>query len=375
MQLQSLRSAIYKALSSVLTGVDQSVKQRFQPAKSHLIGGMLADIARSKSELIAENAFLRQQLIVLQRQTKRPVLKPGDRTLLVFLASRFRWWREALMIVKPDTLLSWHRRGFRLFWRHKSKVRTPQPRVPEHVIALIHTMALDNRLWGSKRIRDELRKLGYRLTRRTVVKYMRQVRPAPPPRKPSQTWGSFLKNHASDIWACDFLQTYDIWFRTFFVFFIIELGSRRVVHFAVTSHPTDAWVAQQIREATPFDARPRFLIRDNDRKYGAEFERAASGIEILRTPIRATKANAVCERFVGSVRRQCLDHLIVLNERHLHRVIKEYVAYFNTARPHQGILGQLPIPSMNSSSEPAMSGQVTSFPILGGLHHDYRRTA
>jgi putative transposase len=168
---------------------------------------------------------------------------------------------------------------------------------------------------------------------------MRQVRPAPPPRKPSQTWDSFLKNHASDIWACDFLQTYDLWFRTLFVFFMIELGSRRVVHFAVTSHPTDTWIAQQMRDATPFDTRPRFLIRDNDRKYGAEFERAASGVGILRTPIRAPKANAVCERFVGSVRRECLDHLIVLNERHLHRVIKECVAYFNTTRPHQGISG------------------------------------
>ncbi len=375
MQLQSLRSAIYQGLIRLLIALELSVKQCFQPSKPHQIAGTLADSTRSKSQLIAENAFLRQQLIVLQRQTKRPVLTPRDRILLVILASRFRLWREALLIVKPDTLLGWHRQGFRLFWRHKSKVRIPQPRVPEHVIALIHTMALDNRLWGSKRIRDELRKLGYGLTRRTVAKYVRQVRPAPPPRKPSQTWGSFLKNHAADIWACDFLQTYDLWFRTLVVFFIIELGSRRVVHFGVTSHPSDVWVAQQLREATPFDTRPRFLIRDNDRKYGTEFQRVASGIDVLRTPIRAPKANAVCERFVGSVRRECLDHLIILNERHLHRVIKEYVAYFNMARPHQGISGQIPIPSTNSSSEPASSGQVTAFPILGGLHHDYRRVA
>jgi len=244
MQLQFLRSAIYQALSSVLTTLEQSVKRCFQPDKPHLIGGMLADIKRSKSELIVENAFLRQQLIVLQRQTKRPVLTPRDRGLLILLASRLPRWREALRIVKPDTLLTWHRQGFRLFWRYKSSARTPQPRVPKDVIALIHAMARDNRLWGSKRIRDELRKLGYHLTKRTIAKYIRQVRPAPPPRMPSQTWGSFLKNHAADIWACDFLQTYDLWFRTLFVFFIIELGSHRVVHFAVTSHPTDAWVAQ-----------------------------------------------------------------------------------------------------------------------------------
>jgi putative transposase len=143
----------------------------------------------------------------------------------------------------------------------------------------------------------------------------------------------------------------------------------------VTSHPTDAWVAQQRREATPFDTHPRFLIRDNDRKYGAEFERAASGIEILRTPIRAPKANAVGERFVGSVRRECLDHPIVLNERHLHRVIKEYVAYFNRARPHQGIAGQIPIPAPRSVSETVSEGEITALPVLGGLHHDYRRAA
>jgi len=375
MRLPSLRSAIRQALSRVLTALEQSVKQCLQPVDSHLVVGTLADITRSKSDLIAENAFLRQQLIVLQRQTKRPALTPRDRGLLVLLASRFRWWREALMIVKPDTLLGWHRQGFRLFWRHKSKAKTPQPRVPENVIALIHTKSLDNRLWGSKRIRDELRKLGYHLTKRTVAKYMRQVRSTPPPRKPSQTWGSFLKNHASEIWACDFLQTYDLWFRTLFVFFIIELGSRRVVHFAVTAHPTDAWVAQQLREATPFDTRPRFLIRDNDRKYAAEFERAASGITILRTPIRAPKANAVCERFLGSVRRECLDHVLVFNDHHLHRVIKEYVAYFNAARPHQGISGQVPNALMRSGSESAASGQITAFPVLGGLHHDYRRAA
>lgn len=236
-------------------------------------------------------------------------------------------------------------------------------------------MALNNRLWGTKRIRDELRKLGYRLTKRTVAKYIRQVRPTHPPRKPNQTWGSFLKNHAHDIWACDLLQTYDVCFRTLFVFFMIELGSRRVVHFAVTRSPSDAWVAQQLREATPFDTRPRFLIRDNDRKYGIEFARAASGIDILRTPICAPRANAVCERFLGSVRRECLDHVIVFNERHLHRVVKEYVDYFNTARPHQGIAGQNPTPSTRSDCQSASDSKIVAFPVLGGLHYDYRRRA
>jgi len=228
---------------------------------------------------------------------------------------------------------------------------------------------------GAKRIRDELRKLSYRLSKRTVAKYIRQVCPTPPPRKPGQTWGSFLKNHAHGIWACDFLQTYDVWFRPLFVFFIIELRSRRVVHCAVTRHPTDTWVAQQLREATPFDTRPRCLIRDNDRKYGTEFERAARGLEILRTPIRAPKANAVCERFVGSVRREGLDYMIILNEFHLHRVIKAYVAYFNRARPHQGIAGAIPIPSTRVVPELNSHSQIVAIPVLGALHHDYRRAA
>jgi putative transposase len=375
MPLQLFRQVFNHLLTRVITAAEQCIKRCLEPAEPNLILGTFTDLPRSKFELIAENAFLRQQLVVLKRQTKRPVLTPSDRGVLVLLASRLRTWRETLLIVKPDTLLGWHRQGFRLFWRHKSKANSRQPRVPQEVISLIHTMALDNRLWGTKRIRDELQKLGYQLTKRTVAKYIRQVRPTHPPRKQSQTWGSFLKNHAHGIWACDFLQTYDLWFRPLFVFFMIELGSRSIVHFAVTRSSSDAWVAQQLREATPFDNQPRFLIRDNDNKYGSEFARVASGIEILRTPIRAPKANAVCERFLGSVRREGLDHRLVFNERQLHRVVNEYVDYFNTARPHQGIGGHIPIlPGLPNSQSPSGS-KIVAFPVLGGLHHDYRRTA
>ena len=172
----------------------------------------MIDVTRSKSELIVENALLRQQLVILQRQTKRPTLTPFDRGMLVLLASRLRIWRHALLIVKPETLLSWHRQGFRLFWRHKSNVKRHPPRISPQVIALIHTIALANRLWGTKRIQDELRKLGFPFAKRTVARYVRQVRPSQPPRKPTQTWGPFLKNHAHEAWACDFLQTYDLWF-------------------------------------------------------------------------------------------------------------------------------------------------------------------
>jgi len=287
-----------------------------KPDTESLVPGTLVDVTRSKRDLIAENAFLRQQLIVLKRQTPRPSLTPEDRGLLVLLASKVRGWKDALVVVKPDTLKRWHRKGFRIYWRRKSKGKPRKPRVAPEAIALIHQMAIENRTWGAKRIRDELRKLDHRVSKRTVRKYVKQARRDVPPRQSGQTWATFLKNHAGEMWACDFVQTYDLFFRSVFVFFIIELESRRVVHFGVTRSPSDAWVAQQWRNATPFEEGPRFLIRDNDQKFGAHFSRVTGEVEVLKTPVRAPKANAVCERFIGSVRRECLDHVIILSERH-----------------------------------------------------------
>ena len=333
------------------------------------------DATRSKRDLIAENAFLRQQLIVFKRQTPRPSLRPKDRGLLVLLASWVRGWQDGLLVVKPDTLKKWHREGFQLYWRRKSKGKPRKPRISPEAIALIQQMAIENRLWGAKRIRDELRKLGHRVNKRTVRKYMKQARRDWPPRQSGQTWATFLKNHASEIWACDFVQTYDVFFRTIFVFFIIELESRRVVHFGVTRSPSDAWVAQQWRNATPFEEGPRFLIRDNDDKFGAAFSHVTGNIDVLKTPERAPKANAFCERFIGSVRRECLDHVIILSERHLRRLVREYVDYFNHARPHQGI-GRIPDPQdVDRIDELQAHQSVIAVPVLGGLHHDYRRAA
>lgn len=197
-----------------------------------------------------------------------------------------------------------------------------------------------------------------------------------PPRAPSQDWNTFLKNHAHDVWACDFPPMSDLFFRTGYVFFIVDLGSRRVVHLGTTRHPADAWTAQQLREATPFGQAPRFLIRDRDRKYGQTFTRVAAGrqIEILNTPYRAPKANAICERFLGSVRRKCLDHMLIVGEKHVYRVIKEYVLFFNQARPHPGIGQNIPARS-RSDQEEERKGKVIAFPILNGLHHDYQRAA
>jgi len=332
------------------------------------------DLTRSKPALIAENALLRQQLIVLNRQVARPRPTPFDRFLLVVLASRTRFWRSALLIVQPETVLRWHRQGVRLVWAARSRTMSRTPRVPAETVALIVEMARDNRLWGAERIRGELLKLGIRVSKGTIQKYMRRGRP---PRRSSQTWATFLRNHAADVWACDFLQVTDLCFRSLFAFVIVEHASRRVVHVGVTRHPTDTWVAQQLREATPFGTGPRFLIRDNDRKYGAQFARVAAGsrIEVLRTPVRTPRANGLCERFIGSVRRECLDHLLILHERHLGQVLREYVAYFNTDRPHQGIGQAIPERVAQGQETPHGPGDVTTTAILGGLHHSYRWAA
>ncbi len=209
--------------------------------------------------------------------------------------------------------------------------------------------------------------LGIEVSKSSIQKYMKGVRERC---SSKQTWATFLRNHAGEIWACDFLQTYDLFFRTVFVFVVIELGSRRIVHFGVTTSPTDQWTAQQLPEATCFGQGPRFLIRDNDNKYGESFERVAVGIEVLTTPYRAPKANAICERFLGSLRRECLDHVVILNERHLHGLVKEYKSYFNCARPHQGIEQCIPCRTEQREGRP-VNARLSSQPVLNGLRHIY----
>lgn len=315
-----------------------------KPLTSSLPLGTLADIGKSKSELIAENALLRQQLIILKRQVKRPACTKTDRILLVLLARAVGAWKQTLFLVQPETLLRWHREAFRLFWRHKSKTLFHKPRVAAETIMLIREMATKNRLWGAERIRGELLKLDIHVCKRTIQKYMSPIRTH---QTGGQKWATFLRNHATDIWACDFLQITDLFFRPLFAFFIIEHKSRKVIYAGVTRSPTDPWVAQQLREATPYGRAPKYLIRDNDSKFGPCFARVAttSAIEILKTPYHAPRANAICERLMRSVRKECLDHLLIFHEKQLQRVLNEYVAYFNLARPHQGIRQQLPEPN------------------------------
>jgi putative transposase len=348
----------------------QHIKLWAKPATLSLISGVLSDLTRRRSDLIVENALLRQQLIVLNRQVKRPLLTRRNRFLLVLLARFSRFWKQALHIVQPDTLLRWHRDLFRFYWRLKSKHKQNKPKIPPETVDLIRTMAKENHLWGAERIRGELLKLGIRVCKRTIQKYLPKVREAP---SSSQTWATFVKNHVADIWACDFTVVYDWLFRPWHIFVIMELKTRRIVHSTVTTSPTDEWTAQQLREATSWGQGPKYLLHDRDSKYAAHYSAVAtgSGIQELRTPYRAPRANGVCERFMGSLRRECLDHTLILHRKHLTRVVKEYTNYFNQERPHQGIGQRIPNFYDRPVSNP--TGNISSRAILGCLHHSYFR--
>jgi len=301
---------------------------------------------------------------------------------LILLARFTGFWQPALHIVQPDTLLRWHRGFFRSYWRLKSKPKQRKPRILPETVRFIKQVARDNFLWGAERVRGELLKLGIIISKRTIQKHLPRNR-----EYSSQTWKTFLKSHADQIWACDFTVVHNLLFRPLYIFVIIELHSRKVVHAAVTKCPTDPqrsggsfeWAAQQLREATPWGTRPKYLIRDRDKKFGTHFAATASNIKILKTPIRAPKANSFCERFIGSLKRECLDHMFILYRCQLHRIVQEYIEYFNDARPHQGICQQIPnnfVEQKDKSwplSQP--SGRIASTPILGGLHYSYERVS
>jgi putative transposase len=295
MMMRLIGRALWLLVYPILKLLEPWIRRWVKPTNQSLMLGTVADLTRGRSELVLENAFLRQQVIVLSRDKKRPPLTNQDRRLLVLLARLLPSWKAALMIVQPDTMIRWHRELFKIVWRRKSKAKpNSQPAtLPVTTVPLIWQLATDNRLWGAERIRGELLKLGIQVSKRTIQEYLNRM---PRLRPGGQTWSTFVRNHAADMWACDLVQTYDIFFRDIFVFVIIELESRQVTHVNVTRSLSDAWAAQQLREATPFGQHPRYLIRDNDRKFGEHFANVAAEIEVLHTPVRAPRANAYCER-------------------------------------------------------------------------------
>jgi transposase InsO family protein len=331
----------------------------------------IAALLKPKARLVAENLCLRQQLVVFQRRQPRPRLLGADRRFWVLASEWFSGWRDALLIVQPETVLRWHREGWRAYWRWRSRPRRIGGREPvsAEVRALIRRMASENRFWGQRRIQAELVRLGFKVSARTVAKYMRR----PYAGKPSPGWRQFLKRHAQDIWACDFFCVRTIWFQTFYVFFAIRHANREVVHVQVTRHPTAEWVAQQIVECCGWDREPpRFLIHDRDSRYGGTFDRRLChlGITQIRTPYRSPRANAIAERWVRSARTECLDFVLILSERHLRHVLAEYVGYFNRWRPHRAI-GQRAPRAPPLTVQRNIGSNIIATPVLGGLHHIY----
>jgi len=329
--------------------------------------------------LAAENLFLRKQLaLYLERQVEPRRPRAAAKLTLVFLSRLFPW-RQVLTIVKPNTFIRWHREGFRLLWKWKSRPRG-RPRIPAELQKLIMEMANDNPAWGEERIAAELLlKVGIRISPRTVRRYMPKDRG--PRRGPSsQRWMTFVRNHAEGILACDFFVTVTASFRVLYVFVVMEVGKRRIAHVNVTAHPTADWTLQQFREVITGEKPYRFLVHDRDSIYSSAFDSAveAMGVSILKTPFRAPQANAFCERLIGSIRRECLDFLIPLNDRHLRGILKDWAAHYNKGRPHSSLGPGIPepsegIPVLEISGHRIPSGQqVVGHSVLGGLHHEYR---
>lgn len=323
-----------------------------------------------RASLQLQIVALRHQLIVLRRsQRGRVQLNRADRVFWVWLSKIWSGWRSALVIVKPETVVAWHRKGFRLFWKWKSKRGPGRPEVSAEVRALIRKMCLANPIWGAPRIHGELLKLGIEVSETTVAKYMPRNR-----KPPSQTWRAFLKNHAKQLVSVDFFVVPTLSFRLLFVFVVLEHHRRRVVHFNVTAHPTAEWTAQQMREAFPWDSSPRFLIRDRDGCYGDVFRLAVRGMniqEVLTAP-HSPWQNGFVERLIGSIRRECLDHVIVLNESSLRKILRSYFRYYERSRTHLALGKDAPEPR---AVHPPDFGEVVELPEVGGLHHRYERRA
>ncbi len=330
---------------------------------------LLLTLLKSRRSLALENIALRHQLEVLQRNAKRPRLNPSDRAFWALLSRFLPDWRRHLTIVQPDTVVRWHRAGWRIYWRWKSKPGPGRPKVPAEVRALIRRMSQENLLWGAPRIHGELLKLGYDICETTIAKYM--VRHPGPS---AQTWRTFIQNHMSEMAAIDFFTVHTVTFKTLYVFLVLSLDRRKIIHFNITTYPNSDWTGLQLLQAFPFDSAPRFLIRDRDGIYGQKVSDTLKtlGVEQVIISPRSPWQNGYCERIIGTIRRECLDHVTVLSERHLRRVLQEYLAYYHGSRTHLGLEKDSPAPRVMQAQN---VGPVESTSILGGLHHRYYREA
>jgi putative transposase len=339
---------------------------------------------RPRSALAAENLFLRKQLALYQERHVTPKRTTHETRMVLTWLARWFDWRQALVIVQPATLIRWHRHGFRLFWRWTSK--PGRPPIPADLQGLIRRMARDNPTWGEERIANELLlKLGLRVSPRTVRKYLpTRLDHGWHQRIPSQRWLTFVRNHAKAIVACDFCVVVTATFKTLYVFVVMEHASRRILHINVTKYPTAHWTMQQLRDAIPADHGYRFLIHDRDCIFSQQLNQQVRhlGLRILKTPARSPQANALCERLLGTLRRECMDFVIPLTENHLQGILTEWVQHYNPGRPHMALGPGIPQPSPHLPT-PLQAHRhrlperlrVVARPILGGLHHEYRLEA
>jgi putative transposase len=321
-------------------------------------------------QVALENLALRQQLAVFTREKKRPRLHNRDRVFWIALRNLWKDWRTALVFVQPETVTGWQRERFKRYWRRLSQPKRPgRPPTCWEIRKLVRTMAADNPIWGAPRIHGELLKLGFGVSERTVSRLMPNK-----DRKPTQTWMAFLRNHVGQMVSIDFFTIATIRFRLLYVFIVLAHDRRRVIHFNVTEHPTAAWAAQQMIEAFPEDRSPRFMVRDRDGIYGEIFTSRVEGmgIEEICIASRSPWQNCYVERLIGSIRRECLNHVIVLNENHLRRLLKSYFRYYHESRTHLSLDKDTPECRAIQSNK---SGRIVQIAQVGGLHHRYERRA
>jgi transposase InsO family protein len=326
----------------------------------YAIGMFVADLFKSRSRLEAENVFLRHQLtLALRQKSPRMRLRGSDRALLVWMVRLWPSLLDAVHVVQPETILRWHRAGVRAFWRLRSRNRAGRPRIGRELRELIRRMSMENALWGASRIHGELLKLGYEVAQSTVSKYM-----ARGGRPPSQSWKTFLRNHAEAIAAIDMCIVPTLTFERLFAFLVLGHSRRQLLWFEVTRHPTAAWLARQITEAFPWAS------ADNDRAYGQVFTSRVTAMGIRDRPISPGSPwqNGIAERLIGTLRRECLSHMVIFGEAHLRRILSAYAVYYNQTRTHLALNKDCPL------QRPIQRfGSVAAIPVLAGLHHQYTR--
>jgi putative transposase len=321
---------------------------------------------RSRSDTALEVLALRQQVAVLKRKRPRPKLNSWDRLFWTALRRCWSRWTDVLVLVKPDTVIGWHRAGFRLYWRWRSRPLGGRPKITEEIRVLIRQMAQENQDWGSPKIHGELQKLGFAVSERSVARYLRRIWRRG---DPARNWLTFLQNHREVITAFDFFTVPTVTFQLLYCFFVIEHGRRRILHFNVTEHPE--WVVQQLRAAFPEAGPYRYAIFDRDSTFGEEVVTflEATGLKPKRTSIQAPWQNGIAERWIGSARRDCFDHVIALNEAHVRRLGREFIAYYHEDRTHLGLDKDTPLERPIEGKPEA--AELESLARVGGLHHRY----